>query len=41
MLPGAKFDPETIMPICLPTSRNFKDTDRPGVAVGMGISGER
>ena len=41
VLNSTKFDTKTIMPICLPTSRMFRDTDRPAVAVGMGISAER
>ena len=36
-----KFDPETILPICLPPSIHFKDTNRLAVSVGMGITGER
>ena len=36
-LPGNKFDPETAMPICLPTKKSFRDTGRAATAVGMGI----
>ena len=41
VLQGAKFSAQTIMPICLPSSTKFKDTDRSAIAVGMGISAER
>ena len=35
------FDRKTIMPICLPPNSDFKDTNRAGTAVGMGIKGEK
>lgn len=35
------FDRKTIMPICLPPNADFKDTNRAGTAVGMGIKGEK
>ena len=38
---GNRFRPREIMPICLPTSRSFKDTNRPATAVGMGITAEK
>ena len=41
VLNSTKFDSKKIMPICLPTSRMFQDTDRQAVAVGMGISAQR
>ena len=41
VLMNAKFDPETIMPICLPPHEMFRDTNRNAVAVGMGITAER
>ena len=37
-LKGNKFDPNTVMPICLPTSSRFKDTERLVTAVGMGLT---
>ena len=37
---GPRFDPETIMPICLPPNSKFKDTSRLGYAAGLGIVGE-
>ena len=37
-LPGNKFDPETVMPICLPTKKSFRDTGRAATAVGLGIT---
>ena len=37
---GNRFRPEEIMPICLPTSPSFKDTERPATAVGMGTIAE-
>ena len=36
-----RFSKETIMPICLPSSDQFKDTNRRATAVGMGIKSER
>ena len=41
VLEGTRFNKETIMPNCLPTSTMFKDTDKTAVAVGLGISGEK
>ena len=37
---GNRFRPEEIMPICLPSSRSFQDTNKPATAVGMGITAE-
>ena len=37
-LHGNKFDPSTVMPICLPSSQDFNDTERQATAVGMGVS---
>ena len=36
-LHGNKFDPDSVMPVCLPTSQQFQDTKRPAMAVGLGI----
>ena len=33
-----QFNPETVMPICLPTSKRFNDTKRLVTSVGMGIT---
>ena len=37
MLNGNKFDPESVMPICLPPNDKFNDTGREATAVGVGI----
>ena len=36
-----KFSKKSIMPICLPSSEQFPDINRPATAVGMGITSER
>ena len=36
-----RFSSESIMPICLPSSDQFRDTNRPATAVGMGMRSER
>ena len=36
-LEGNKFSPETVMPICLPTSKRFNDTRRLVTSVGVGL----
>ena len=36
-----RFSNTTIMPICLPSSDQFPDTNRQATAVGMGITSER
>ena len=41
VLEGAKFNKETIMPICLPTSTMCKDTDKTAIAVGLGLNSEQ
>ena len=41
VLEGAKFNKETIMPICLPTSTMFKDTGKTAIAVGLGLNSEQ
>ena len=33
-----KFAPQTVMPICLPTSEDFQDTNKQVMAVGLGIT---
>lgn len=38
VLYNRRFNVSSIMPICLPPSRNFKDDDRGSVVVGMGIA---
>merc|ERR1719450_532756 len=38
LLHGNRFDNSTVMPICLPSSRGFKDTEKPAIAVGLGIT---
>ena len=35
---SSQFDPSTVMPICLPSSQDFNDTERQATAVGMGVS---
>ena len=37
-LDNNKFHPKTVMPICLPTSEDFEDTNKQVMAVGMGIT---
>ena len=37
---GNRFRPGEIMPICLPSSRSFQDTNKQATAVGMGITAE-
>ena len=32
---------ENVMPICLPSSIDYPDTNRAATAVGMGVKGER
>ena len=39
VLNSTEFIPDKIMPICLPPNKDFKDTERRAVAVGMGMSG--
>ena len=38
---GPHFSKNTIMPICLPENKHFKDTNRMAYAVGMGLQGEK
>ena len=38
---GVKFDVKTVMPICLPSSEDFEDTNRQAISVGMGIVAEK
>ena len=38
LLHGNKFNKTSVMPICLPHNKNFRDTDRFAVSVGMGIT---
>ena len=40
VMKGNRFRPSQIMPICLPPSRSFQDTNKPATAVGMGITAE-
>ena len=40
VLVNATFNMATIMPICLPPNKQFKDTRRSAVAVGLGITAE-
>ena len=37
ILENNKFNPESVMPICLPTSKMFEDTKKSATAVGMGM----
>ena len=32
-----KFDPKSVMPICLPSSENFTDENRRVISVGRGL----
>ena len=41
VLNGLEFQAEKIMPICLPQSEMFQDTERQATAVGMGITAEK
>ena len=41
VLKDSTFDPKTVMPICLPPSDKFRDTDKTATSVGMGISKQR
>ena len=41
VLHNRTFALDTIMPVCLPPNKLFRDTNRQAIAVGMGISGER
>ena len=41
VLQGTKFNTASIMPICLPPDKDFPDTNRQAIAVGLGIVGER
>ena len=36
-----RFSKLSVMPICLPSSEQFPDINRPATAVGMGITSER
>ena len=35
---GGKFDPRSVIPICLPRSSKFMDNKRKAFVVGMGLS---
>ena len=37
VLMDARFNKNSIMPICLPPNKNFKDYDRQGIVVGLGV----
>ena len=41
VLDEKRFSMNSIMPICLPQNKYFKDNNRQGVAVGMGIEAEK
>ena len=41
VLNSTKFSPKTIMPICLPPHKMFRDTNRHAIAIGMGIIAEK
>ena len=38
LMPNGNFSNETVMPICLPSNKHFKDTNRHATAVGKGVT---